>query len=65
MKYLCLVVIDEKQLEALSNSEADALTDQNLAYDEMLRQSGICFLLRRSNPLRPPRPYGCATAGSP
>jgi hypothetical protein len=40
MKYLCLVAFDEQKLEALSKSEADALTDESLAYDEVLRQSG-------------------------
>ncbi len=40
MKYLCLVVIDEQKLEALSDSESQALTDESLAYDEVLRKSG-------------------------
>jgi hypothetical protein len=40
MKYLCLVAFDEKELEALSKNESDALTDESLAYDDALRQSG-------------------------
>ena len=40
MKYLCLVYIDEKNLDALSKSELDALIDESLAYDEVLRKSG-------------------------
>ena len=40
MKYLCLVAFDEKKLEALSKNESDALTDESLAYDDALRQSG-------------------------
>jgi hypothetical protein len=40
MKYLCLVYIDEKKLDALSKSELNALIDESLAYDEMLRKSG-------------------------
>jgi hypothetical protein len=40
MKYLCLVAFDEQKLEALSKNESDALTDESLAYDDALRQSG-------------------------
>lgn len=40
MKYLCLVVIDEKKLDALSSKDSEALTDESLAYDEVLRKGG-------------------------
>src|SRR5262252_8168291 len=40
MKYLCMVIVDEKKLEALSSSELQALDDESLAYDETLRKSG-------------------------
>lgn len=40
MKYLCLVYQDEKQLEALPDSEYDVLMSDTLAYDDDLRQSG-------------------------
>jgi hypothetical protein len=40
MKYLCLVYIEEKKLDALSKSELDALIAESLAYDEVLRKSG-------------------------
>ncbi len=40
MKYLCLVYIEEKRLDALSKSELNALIDESLAYDEVLRKSG-------------------------
>ena len=40
MKYLCLVYIEEKKLDAMSQSESDALIDESLAYDEVLRKSG-------------------------
>jgi len=40
MKYLCLVVFDEKKLDALSKSESDALTAESLAYNEVLQKSG-------------------------
>jgi len=40
MKYLCLVFIDEKNLETLSANEAQSLDDESLAYDDTLRQAG-------------------------
>jgi hypothetical protein len=40
MKYLCLVVLDEKKLDALSNKESEELDDESLAYDDVLRKGG-------------------------
>jgi hypothetical protein len=40
MKYLCMVLVDEKKLDALSESEAQTLDDDSLAYDDTLRQGG-------------------------
>jgi hypothetical protein len=40
MKYLCLVILDEKKLDELSKKEAGALDDESLAYDDELRRSG-------------------------
>jgi hypothetical protein len=40
MKYLCLVIVDEKKLQAMPESEAQALDDESLEYDEALRQKG-------------------------
>ena len=40
MKYLCLVLIDEKKLAALSASESQSLDDESLAYDDTLRHGG-------------------------
>ena len=40
MKYLCMVLIDEKKLHALSESELQALDDESLAFDEILRKKG-------------------------
>jgi hypothetical protein len=40
VKYLCVVYIDERKLEALSESEMQALVDEALDYDEVLRRSG-------------------------
>jgi len=40
MKYLCMVIVDEKKLDALSKGDAQALDDESLAYDRTLRESG-------------------------
>lgn len=40
MKYLCMVIVDEKKLNAMSQSERRKLDDESLAYDETLRKSG-------------------------
>ncbi len=40
MKYLCLVYLEEKKLYALSKSESEALIEESLAYDDVLRKSG-------------------------
>jgi hypothetical protein len=40
MKYLCLISFEEQTLNALSTRELDALIDEALAYDEVLRKSG-------------------------
>ena len=40
MKYLCMVMVDEKKLNALSESELQALDDESLAFDAILSQGG-------------------------
>jgi hypothetical protein len=40
MKYLCMVLVDEKKLDALSESESQTLDDDSLAYDDTLRKGG-------------------------
>jgi len=40
MKYLCLVYYDEKNLDALSKREFDALVGESLDYDDALRKGG-------------------------
>ena len=52
MKYLCLVYLEEKKLYALSKSEAEALIEESLAYDDALRRSGHYVV---SNALQPVR----------
>ena len=40
MKYICLGYIDEKQWEALPETEQNALMDECFAYDDVLRNDG-------------------------
>ncbi len=52
MKYLCLVYVDEVKLEALSESEADTLVRESLAYDGMLRENGHYVCSEALQPVR-------------
>jgi hypothetical protein len=52
MKYLCLVYIDEKTLDALSKSDYDALVAESLAYDEELRRSGRFIVAEALQPVQ-------------
>jgi hypothetical protein len=40
MKYLCMVLVDEKKLNAMSEEEAQELDDDSLAFDDTLRKKG-------------------------
>ena len=40
MKYLCLVYGEERALGAMASAELDALIDESLSYDDVLRKSG-------------------------
>jgi hypothetical protein len=40
MKYLCMVIVDEKKLHALSESELQVLDEESLKYDVTLRRRG-------------------------
>jgi hypothetical protein len=40
MKYLCLICYEEKQLDALSRNELDALVKEMVAHSDELRQRG-------------------------
>ena len=40
MKYLCMVIIDEKKLDALPETDLQALVDESLEYDDTLRKGG-------------------------
>jgi len=39
MKYVCLVYLVEKDMNALSKREADTCTEESLSYDEALRRA--------------------------
>ncbi len=52
MKYLCLVFIDEKKLEALPKDESQALTDESLNYDDTLRGGGHFLAAQALEPVR-------------
>ncbi len=40
MKYLCLIHNDERKLEAMPESELQALIDEHFDYDEALKRTG-------------------------
>jgi len=40
MKFICLGYADEKRWEAMSESERNALMDECIAYDDVLRRNG-------------------------
>jgi hypothetical protein len=40
MKYLCMVIVDEKKLNAMSECDLQALNDESLEYDDVLKKSG-------------------------
>jgi len=52
MKYLCMVIVDEKKLKALSKSDSEALDDESLAYDETLRKGGHFLAAQALQPVK-------------
>jgi hypothetical protein len=40
VRYLCLVYVDEKTLDALPSAEMETLVDESLDYDDVLKASG-------------------------
>jgi hypothetical protein len=52
MKYLCMIYIEEKALDALSKGEYDALVRESLAYDEELRQRGYFIVAQALQPVQ-------------
>jgi hypothetical protein len=51
MKYICLVYLVEQDMNALSKREADACTEESLAYDEALRRSGHLLAAQALQPV--------------
>jgi len=52
MKYLCLVYVDEKMLENMSQTQSQALVDQSLDHDDTLRRSGHLIAANALHPVR-------------
>ena len=55
MKYLCLVFLDEKKLEALSKEESEALDRESLAYDLELSRNGHFLAAQALEPVHAAR----------
>ena len=52
MKYLCLIYIDEKKLDAMPKGEVDALIEETSGYNEALQKSGHFISMVRLQPVR-------------
>ena len=52
MRFLCLVVVDEDKLAALSKQEAQDLDDVSLDHDQKLRQGGRFLAAAALEPVR-------------
>jgi hypothetical protein len=52
MRFLCLVMVDEEKLAALSKKEAQELDDISLDHDQKLRQSGKFLAAAALEPVR-------------
>ena len=51
MKYVCLVYLVEREMIAMSKGEADACTDESLAYDDALRRGGHLVVAHALQPV--------------
>jgi hypothetical protein len=51
MKYLCLVYLVEREMIAMSKGEADACTEESLAYDDALRKAGHFVMAHALQPV--------------
>jgi hypothetical protein len=51
MKYLCLIYVEEKSLDAVLQSELDAVIGECRSYDESLTQSGQLLASERLQPI--------------
>lgn len=52
MRFLCLVMVDEEKLAALSKKDAQHLDDVSLNHDQKLRQSGKFLAAAALEPVR-------------
>jgi hypothetical protein len=52
MKYLCMIFYDEKKLDTLPPQEFQALVDQSLEYDEVLRKGNHLLANQALQPVR-------------
>jgi hypothetical protein len=51
MKYVCLVYLVEKDMNAMTKNESDACTDESLAYDDALRKAGHLVVAHALQPV--------------
>ena len=51
MKYVCLVYLVEREMNAMSKREADACTEESLAYDDTLRKAGHFVMAHALQPV--------------
>ena len=51
MKYVCLVYLVENDMSAMTKKEADACTDESLAYDHALRKAGHLIVAHALQPV--------------
>ena len=51
MKYICLVYLVEKDMSVMTKTEADACTEESLAYDDALRRAGHLVVAHALQPV--------------
>jgi hypothetical protein len=51
MRYACLIYLVEKEMDTMSRQEAEACTDEGLAYDAALRRSGHLIVAQALQPI--------------
>ena len=51
MKYVCLVYLVEKDMSAMTRREAEACTQESLAYDDTLRHAGRLIVAHALQPV--------------
>ena len=51
MKYVCLVYLVEKDMNAMTKGESDACSDESLAYDDALRNAGYLVVAHALQPV--------------